>query len=307
MNTVIESTSGLDIKDLITRFLRFASLEIAPHEEPLIPALARAVLPNATVYVAHTPKWTLQDVVRVALNLEKSGVRAAPHIVARRIENEGALRDAARRLADGGVERALVISGDTDRPAGPYSCTLEVLQTLALTDAGIRRIDVAGHPEGHRAVPSTILWQALRDKQDFAACTGTEMRVITQFGFDSSAICNWVQHCSEQGILLPVCVGLAGPAPLAKLIAYAVHCGIGTSLRGALRNTSLMRKATGRAASAEQMVTRLVTDGAAGSRRIVGAHLFSFGGAMATARLLRAVSEGNFEMLPGADGFAVTM
>jgi methylenetetrahydrofolate reductase (NADPH) len=57
------------------------------------------------------------------------------------------------------------------------------------------------------------------------------MHLVTQFGFDASAICRRGRELRQQGIRLPVHVGMAGPAPLTKLVKYAMACGVGASLR----------------------------------------------------------------------------
>jgi methylenetetrahydrofolate reductase (NADPH) len=294
--------SGRDLKQRIVHLARAATVEITPADEDLVEALAGKLPAGTLVYVAHTPRVTLQDVVRVAAKVEASGLRASPHIVARRVATARSLRDAAAELADGGIERALVIAGDSSEVAGIYADTIALLESGILTDAGIRRIGVAGHPEGHPHIGPGTLWQALQAKQAYAARTGIRMHIVTQFGFDPAALCAWDRHLPEHGITLPVYVGMAGPAPLSKLIMYAMQCGVGASLRGILRNMPAMRNVAGLAASPDEMLASLASS-CAESPRIVGPHFYSFGGAMATARWLRAVADGSFELLPEGGRF----
>src|SRR6185369_4031522 len=115
--------------------------------------------------------------------------------------------------------------------AGPYASALEVLATGATVDCGITTVAVAGHPEGHRLISSEQLWDALRDKQAFAQRTGTNLQVVTQFVARPEDVFDWVRSCRERGIILPTQVGLAGPTPLARLVHFALKCGIGASLR----------------------------------------------------------------------------
>jgi methylenetetrahydrofolate reductase (NADPH) len=145
-----------------------ASTEITSHDTDTIPEIAR-ILPRGTVvYIAHTPKATLADIASTAIEVEAAGLKASPHIVARRIADAGSLREAAHRLRDAGVVRALVVAGDLPEPQGPYATSLEVLESDILASAGITTIGVAAHPEGHRAVDTTTLWDALRAKQVYA-------------------------------------------------------------------------------------------------------------------------------------------
>jgi len=302
MNSAVATDPRAELKRLIVDFARRASTEITTFDEEFIPGLVTRLVPGTTVYVAHTPRATLQEVVRTAARVQAAGLNAAPHIVARRIESSRELRDAANELSDAGVSRALVIGGDGDRAAGSYTSAMDVLSTGILTRAGIRRIGVAGHPEGHPGIGQAALWHALAEKQDFAESTGTRVHVVTQFGFDPAAICKWVGHFAEHGITLPVYVGMAGPTPLPKLIRYAMQCGVGASLRGLMRSVTAMRNVTHLATSPDEMMTGILAD-CGSSPLIVGPHFFSLGGAMAAATWLRAVADGYFDLKPEGGRF----
>jgi methylenetetrahydrofolate reductase (NADPH) len=238
--------------------------------------------------------------------VESAGLRAAPHIVARRIASARTLREACAQLADAGVTQALVVAGDDEHPSGTYGSTMELLEGGILTDAGIRRIGVAGHPEGHPRIGQVALWGSLAQKQEFARDSAVSMHIVTQFAFDPAAVSLWDRHLPEHGIQLPVYVGMAGPAPLQKLIKYAMQCGVGASLRGLMRNMTALRNVTGLATSPDEMLTGIVTGRAPGSR-IVGPHLYSLGGALATAGWLRAVVDGEFSVDPQTGRFELAM
>ena len=282
-----------------------ASVEMTPGDEALVPELADELPAGAAVCIAHPPTATLDDVVRAALRVQASGLCACPHIVARRIEGPGALESACARLGAAGVMRALVVAGDDAASAGPYASSLDVLRAELLQRHGLTRIGVAGHPEGHRAIGQTVLWRALHDKQVFARRNGIELFVVTQFGFDPAALVAWEQCLPEHGIRLPVRVGMSGPASLSQLIAYAMQCGVGASLRGALQSMAAMRNIAGLATSPDQMLVRVAEHAAGGTSQIAGVHFYSFGGALATARWLRAVAEGRFEIGPAGDVFSI--
>jgi methylenetetrahydrofolate reductase (NADPH) len=284
------------LKRRLVDFARGASTEVTTHDESAIPALARFLPAESVVYVAHTPKAALDDVVRVALQVQAAGFRACPHLVARRIESRRALQTACERLGDAGVDRALVVAGDGAEPAGPFTSSMDVLRTELLPHNDIVRVAVAGHPEGHRAIGPTVLWTALREKQVIAETLGLEMHVVTQFGFDPAAIATWDAHLSEHGIALPVRVGMAGPASLPELIRYAMQCGVGASLRGVLRGMGAMRNVAGLAISPDQMLASIARHALSHTTRIVGVHFYSFGGAVETARWVRAVAEGRSEV-----------
>ena len=137
------------------------------------------------------------------------------------------------------MEQVLLVAGDREQPL-KYTSTLEVIDTGALEAAGIKYAGVAGHPEGHRHVGPTVLLAALKHKQAWAERTGVKVHIATQFGFNPEGACQWAQHLVEQGITLPVHIGIAGPTPLQKLIKFAMACGVGASLGSLMKNMSAM-------------------------------------------------------------------
>ena len=304
MNAQVAPLNGEALKSRIVEFARAASTEISTHDEELLPALVNRLPAGTTVYVAHTPKASLDDVVRVAAKTQALGFRASPHIVARRLESERALRSALVELKEAGVEQVLLVAGDREQPVGKFTSTLEVIDTGATVDAGIMSVGVAGHPEGHKSIGPNQLAHALKHKQEFAQRTGTKVHICTQFGFIPDAICSWAHHLLETGITLPVHVGIAGPTPLPKLIKFAMACGVGASLGSLMKNMSAMANLARMATGPDQMMTGLLQGCAAtGPTRIVRPHLYAFGGVVATATWLRAVMDGSFELQPDSDKF----
>lgn len=289
---------GTDLKQDIIAFMRRASTEVTTHDEKILPELAR-ILPASTVYVAHTPKARFEDVVRVALVAQSLGLRACPHLVARRLPSEPALQAGLQRLSDAGIDQALLIAGDGDAPAGPFADSLEVILSGILDRAGLRRLGIAGHPEGHPQAGASQLWNALQVKQEFGARTGIDVHVVTQFGFDPQGVSEWTEQFQVHGLTMPVHVGIAGPTSLAKLLRFAMLCGVGASLRAASKNARLVGHAVRQAAVPEQILPMLVALGAGGMRsRMVQPHIFTFGGAISTARWIRDICSGMFDSLP---------
>ncbi len=301
-NTSVEALAGETLKSRIVAFARAASTEISPHDEELLPALVNKLPAGMTVYVAHTPKASLDDVVRIAIKTQRLGFRASPHIVARRLESERALRAALGELAEAGVEQVLYVAGDREQPL-KFASTLEVIDTGATVDAGIKHLAVAGHPEGHRHAGPAALLAALKHKQAFAEKTGTKVHIATQFGFNPEGFCSWAEHLVEQGITLPVHVGIAGPTPLQKLIKFAMACGVGASLGSLMKNMSAMTNLARMKTGPDEMMAGILHCAASGSTRIVQPHIYAFGGVMATATWLRAVQDGSFELQSDSDKF----
>ena len=149
MNSALATARVPELRQRVVEFVSAASTEITPHDEFLVPTLAAALPIGAAVYVAHTPKSTLNDVVRVSIDLQRRGLTASPHIVARRLESEKMLREALGRLRAGGINQILVIAGDRKSPMGPFASTLDIIDSGLLAEAGFPRVGFAGHPQGH--------------------------------------------------------------------------------------------------------------------------------------------------------------
>ncbi len=304
LNAHLEATAAAITNVQVMEFAQRASTEVSTHDEAVLPSLVGRLKPGTAVYVAHTPKAKLDDVVRVALKVQSLGFRASPHIVARRIESANRLRSALRQVRDAGIDQILMIAGDREQPAGEFHSTVEVIDSGVTLDAGIENIGVAGHPEGHPAIETQRLFDALKHKQAFADRTGSNLHIVTQFGFNPDALCTWVAGLREMGVRLPVHVGIAGPTPIAKLLKFAVQCGVGAALGSMMKNMSALTNLARHTMGPDEMMAgvlrgSLQSDGL----NIVQPHLYAFGGVVATAEWLRSVVDGQFDLQPDNDKF----
>lgn len=305
MDVAVDSDESV-AKRRIVEFVLAASTEVSTHDEALLPVLASMLPRRTTVYVAHTPKADVDDVVRVAVKAQSLGMRASPHIVARRLVGERQLRVALSELRDAGVEQILLIAGDRTQAQGRFASTLDVLDSGAIADSGMARVGVAGHPEGHRHIGPSRLLEALKHKAAYAARTGVSMHIVTQFGFNPSALCAWAAQLARNGIALPVHAGIAGPTPLPQLIKFAMRCGIGASLGSLMMGVSAMSSLAHPAVGPDEVLTGVLREsGRHGATNVIAPHFYSFGGAVATARWLRAVIEGNFQTRAADDKFSI--
>jgi methylenetetrahydrofolate reductase (NADPH) len=278
-------------------------MEMTPAEEKHLPELA-ALLPKASaIYIAHPPNTILRRVVDTALAVQRAGFTAVPHVVARRINNPPTLRATLAELRTGGVGQLLLVAGDGPRVAGEFASTLDVLNSGILEQSGTTRVDVAGYPEGQKSVGATLLWDALKAKHAYAARTGISMHIVTQFGLNGKAISAWEIELAHRNIVLPVHVGIAGPASLSKLIHFAMLCGIGASLRTVMHNLSAAASIAELAISPDRHVMHLMDLPA--TTQVVGPHFFAFGGALETARWIQRVGMGKFNVDVSALRFTV--
>jgi len=307
MNAVMDSLPPVGaLKRSLREFVAAGSTEVTPYDEKVLDEMARILPAGFPVYVANTPKTSPDDVVRVALRIQELGLTASPHVVARRVVDANRLRDRLRTLAAGGVQQLLLVAGDVAIPDPAFSSTIELLESGVVGDSGIRRVGVAGHPEGHPVVPDEVLWQALERKQAIARATGLTMHIATQFGFDTRVFETFEQGLAARGISLPIHAGVAGPTPLTKLLKYAMHCGVGASLKAVSGNPMSFSRLPHLVTKADEMLIG-VFQAKQGNpvSRIFAPHFFAFGGVLETARWLRAVIDGSFELDSAERGFSI--
>ena len=293
------------LREAILSFLHGYSIEVTPHDESALNSIAD-VLPSGTeVFVTHPTSASLDRIVEIACRVHELGLIAIPHIVSRKIESPERLDGALDALSSNGIDRALVVGGDTAIPNRAFHSSLEVLQTGLFGKYGFREVGIAGHPEGSDAIGDQRAAQALSDKAAFAREADFAVRIVTQFGFDPRAVTAWERQTSAEGIDLPVRVGMAGPASLRHLIRFAALCGIGASAKMLVTRTGDTTRLLRTRAPDDQIthIARHRLDEP--SSRLGGVHFFAFGGVVKTANWANAVLAGQFNLTRGGSGFAV--
>ena len=307
MQTTMESTAASrlvgaspdDERRNIQAFLAGASLELSSRDPAEIDTCNDLVEPGTAVYIGMPPGQTYHGTVALAARLRRAGFRPVPHVAARRIASRDALEEyLARAAGEAGVDSALVIAGDSDRASGPFDSSLALLETGLFQRHGIVHVGVAGYPEGHPKIAATGLETALAAKKSLARRGGLDLQVVTQFCFESEPVLLWAAKMKGHG--LPVRIGLSGPASLPRLLRFAALCGIGNSVRALKARPQAIARLLVEAGP--EVVVRDIAR--CGGAPIAGAHFFCFGGLLRTARWLRAVREGRFELTPDG-GFRV--
>lgn len=264
--------------DNLAALLDDYSVEVTSRDAASVAAAATSMRPGTEVFVANLPREGADVLAAAARTLKLAGLSPVPHVVARNIAGPRELDDMLARLtAEAGVERALVLGGDRDDPAGPFDAALQLIETGAFQRAGIRRIAIGCYPEGHARIPADALAGALRDKLAAAADAGLDVLLVSQFVFDATPVVAFAEGLRRQGVAAPLRVGVAGPADRAKLIKYALRCGVGASLRVLRERGELARNML--AGETPDEILGTVADAAAARPElaITGAHFFTFG------------------------------
>jgi len=229
-------TSEVKAMPVIESFLNDFSIEVMPRTAEKIDDF-RALLPEGTrVYVAHIEGTPIEDMVATAARLSKDGYKVMPHFPARIIKDHATLADwIARYQGDAGIDQALLLAGGIATPHGDFENSMQLMETGLFDKAGFKRLHVAGHPEGNRDIdPDGDMkntTEALHWKNNFSEVTDAKMAIATQFCFEAKPVIAWADNLRDQGITLPIHIGVAGPAKLQTLIKFAITCGIGPSLK----------------------------------------------------------------------------
>lgn len=270
------STASAVSAGFMTRLPDYSAEVTTPDRKSLDEA-ARLMPTAARVYVAALPKDSADRQVQVCSDVRDLGLIPVPHIVARNIADRHALDDLLGRLSrEAGVDRALVLGGDRDDPAGEYDSSLQLIESGLLQEHGINKIAIGVYPEGHPRISDDVLNRALTDKLAAARAGGFETILISQVCFDSAPIIEFLRRIRAEGVTERIRVGVAGPAKYSTLVKYAMICGVGPSLR-ALKERQSMTKNLLSGETPEKLILELEEAvEAEPSLNIWGIHFFTF-------------------------------
>ena len=291
-----QSLSDDALVQTISQLAREASVEINVQDAKHLET-SRGLLSSGTkIYVAHLPKQTWQDTTTAARAAREAGFDPVPHIPVRLIADADTLdRTLGDFVQQARVQEVLLIAGDYPESIGPFSTASDVLRSGLLIKHGIKRVSVAGHPEGHPKVALDEVRRAEVEKTSLAAEAGLDVALVTQFFFEHAPFLEWVAELRAKGVKSRIVGGLAGPASLPTLFKFAMRCGAGPSVRAlGARPTSLMKLIGDR--GPEDVVRGLAEARARGESDFTGVHMFCFGGFLRTCEWLNAVANGRFKL-----------
>ena len=295
-----------DPKSRIAQFMSGWTIETTPGSAAKIPDYREHLSPGTKVAVTFLPGSDYLDTVATSKRLRQEGFEPAPHIAARSVKDHAHLEDYLSRLKnEADVNQVVVLGGAVDRPIGSYSDSMQLLETGLFDKLGMKKIGVAGHPEGSPDIKDEDIKAALQWKNSFAERTDAEMYVVTQFVFEAQPIIDWDKKIQAEGNKLPVHIGIPGLATLKTLINHARACGIGPSMRFLTRQARNVTKLMN--VNAPDQLTSDLAKYAAEDPNcgIQCVHVYPLGGLRKSAAWAHAVAEGDFQMKKDGRGFTV--
>ena len=281
--------SGL--RGRVAELLIGGSLELSPRELHRAPDVAAVLPTGACVYLPSLPGLPLSRTLEAVGALRAVGLDPVPHVAARRIVDRAEFASFLKSaVKNENVHRVLLLGGDEPSPKGPFTDSLQVLESGLLKDSGIKEIGVAGYPEGHPRIPNAKLHEAFQKKRRLAKEQGLGLYVVTQFSFAPSRIVEFCSGLARSAPEVSIYVGIAGPTDPVALARYAQRCGVSVSLRALKNLGSGIARLVTNSDPREQLTALARYSLSHEPSNVAGAHLYSFGGAVKTASWMRELS-----------------
>jgi methylenetetrahydrofolate reductase (NADPH) len=224
----------------------------------------------ARLTVTSSPRHGPEQTISISIELGALGHSVTPHLAARLVRDRDHLETLLDQLETAGIDELFVIGGDTHSPVGEFSSADELLPLIRERPHGVRRIGIAGYPEGHPLIEPGVLDAAFERKARLADY------VTTQMCFEGDALIGWIRGLRERGIELPVLIGMPGVVDRRRLLEVSIRIGVGPSL-AFVREQRGFRHLVWRASHAlDQLFDALVPHLADPRLRIAGFHFFTF-------------------------------
>ena len=220
----------------LTNFLKGFSVEVTPRAASKIENFSDLIPKGTLVYIAHIEGTPIEEMVETAKKINDQGYSPMPHFPARIIKNKQTLQDwISRYKNEANVDNALLIAGGSNKPQGDFDSSIQLIESELFDMAGFKNLHIAGHPEGNKDIDNdgttNNIDKALSWKNEFSNRTDANMAITTQFCFDSETVIDWANAVKNNGIDLPIHIGIAGPAKLQTLLKYSLECGVGASIK----------------------------------------------------------------------------
>jgi methylenetetrahydrofolate reductase (NADPH) len=233
--------------------------------------------PGAVATVTASPKHGMDATLDVCEFVAGRGHQVIPHLSARMIRDRAQLGELLARAKNAGIRKAFIVGGDATEP-GEFADGLALLRAMHEIGHPFEEIGVPSYPEGHVNFSDAVAMQSLKDKQQYAQSTTTQM------AFNPQAVAEWIAKIRAEGITLPVHLGTPGVLEMTKLLRIAAQIGVADSARYLQKNTGLIGHLANPGSFGPdaflQALAPAIADPAA---KIEGLHIFTMNAVGATA------------------------
>ena len=253
----------------IRKDLENAYMEIIP--VPGIEDRIGTLQPNMHVAVTCSPTKGVDTTLELSEKLIARGFQVIPHISAKNVTGEKHLETIIKKLDELSIESVFVPGGDGPEPLGEFNNAYDLLKALQKSGHNLKKIGIAAHPEGHPDISNKILMEALEKKKGLADY------IVTQMCFDANILGDWLVRINQQGIHLPVWVGLPGVIERGPLLRTSLRIGVGDSLRFLKKKSKVAAELMKSSIyNPEKLVTSISEYKDIADTNLAGYHIFCF-------------------------------
>ena len=253
----------------IRKDLENAYMEIIP--VPGIEDRIGTLQPNMHVAVTCSPTKGVDTTLELSEKLIAQGFQVIPHISAKSVSGEKHLETIIKKLDELSIESVFVPGGDRPEPLGEFNNAYDLLKALQKSGHNLKKIGIAAHPEGHPDISNKILMEALEKKKGLADY------IVTQMCFDANILGDWLVQINQQGIHLPVWVGLPGVIERGPLLRTSLRIGVGDSIRFLKKKSKVAAELMKSSIyNPEKLVTSISEYKDIADTNLAGYHIFCF-------------------------------
>ena len=236
LNLFSSKKENQKVSNHLKEFLTDFSIEVMPRTASKIESFKEILPKNTRVYIAHIEGVPIEEMVQTAKRISNEGFNVMPHFPARIIKDKSTLEQWIKSYQDeAGIDQALLLAGGIDKPYGVFENSMQLVETELFEKYNFKNLHFAGHPEGNKDIDNDgstkNVDEALLWKQQFNERSDAELAITTQFCFEAEPVIEWANSLINNGINIPIHIGVAGPAKLQTLIKFSMACGVGPSLK----------------------------------------------------------------------------
>ena len=236
LNLFSSKTENQKVSDHLKEFLTDFSIEVMPRTAAKIESFKEILPKNTRVYIAHIEGVPIDEMVQTAKRISSEGFNVMPHFPARIIKDKSTLEEWINIYqGEAGINQALLLAGGVNKPHGVFESSMQLVETELFEKYNFKNLHFAGHPEGNKDIDNDgsnkNVDDALQWKQKFNERSDIDIAITTQFCFEAEPVIEWANSLTNNGINIPIHIGVAGPAKLQTLIKFSIACGVGPSLK----------------------------------------------------------------------------
>jgi methylenetetrahydrofolate reductase (NADPH) len=255
-------------RSALSAVVRNAKFELIPLKQ--VQEQAALLPPKSTVTVTASPTKGMEVTLDLAEWVAARGHDVIPHFSARLMRDRAQLKELLARAKAAGMRKLFVVGGDGE-PSGEFRDGLDLLRALQEIGHHFEEVGVPSYPEGHVQIADDVLMRVLKEKNQYANATATQM------SFNPTAVADWIGLIRREGVTLPIYLGVAGVVELTKLMTIAARIGVADSARYLTKQRHLVgRLAAQGSFGPDAFLRSLAPTIAQSDAHVHGLHVFTF-------------------------------